>query len=80
MFVWLLTSAINAFNHAKCVSLNNQQCKAQHTLIKLHPNEYSKCLHYYPFAFNLEGWVGSCNSFNEVTNKVSVTSKTEDLF
>ena len=30
---------INAFDHKKCVSLNNQKCKIQRTLINLHPNQ-----------------------------------------
>ena len=38
MFIGLLASIVNASNHAKCVSLNNQQCLTQPTLINLHPN------------------------------------------
>ena len=38
---------VNASNHTKCVSLSNQNCMAQSTLINLHPNEYSQELHYY---------------------------------
>ena len=30
---------INAFDHKKCASLNNQKCKIQRTLINLHPNQ-----------------------------------------
>ena len=41
-FVVLLTSAVNASNHTKCVSLNNQKCMTQPTLINLHSNEYSQ--------------------------------------
>ena len=37
MFIVLLTSIINASNQRKCVSLNNQQCLIQPTLIYLHP-------------------------------------------
>ena len=33
MFIGLLTSVVNASNHAKCVSLNNQQCMIQTTLL-----------------------------------------------
>ena len=40
-FIRLLTGIVNVFNHTKRVSLNNQQCMAQPTLINLHPNEYS---------------------------------------
>ena len=41
MFIGLLTSAVNASNHKKCVSLNNQHCIIQPTLINLYPNEYN---------------------------------------
>ena len=30
----------------KCVSLINQKCMTQSTLINLHPNEYSQGFHY----------------------------------
>ena len=50
----------------------------QPTLIKLHPNEYSQELHYYPFAVKLDRWVGSCNTLNDLSNKVCVPNKTED--
>ena len=41
MFIGLLTSIINVSNHTKWVSLNNQECVNQPTLINLDPNEYS---------------------------------------
>ena len=50
ILIGLLTSILNASNHTKCVSLSNQKCKSQLTLINLHPNEYTQELHYYPFA------------------------------
>ena len=50
MFIGLLTSIVNASNHAKYVSLSNPKCMAQPTVINLHPNEYSRQCHYYPFA------------------------------
>ena len=36
MSVVLLTSMVNASNHTKCISLSNQQCTIQPTLINLH--------------------------------------------
>ena len=30
---------VNASNHTKCLSLSNQKCEIQPTLINLHPNE-----------------------------------------
>ena len=40
-FTVLLNSVVNASNHTKCVSLSNQKCMTQPTLINLHSNEYS---------------------------------------
>ena len=53
-YMGLLTIIVNASNHKKCVSLYNQQCMIQPTLISLHPNEYTQGLLYYPFAVNLD--------------------------
>ena len=38
----------------KCISLNNQQCVTQRTLINLHPNKYIEGLRYYPFVVKLD--------------------------
>ena len=35
----LLTSLVDASSHTKYVSLSNQKCETQPTLISLHPNE-----------------------------------------
>ena len=48
-------------------------------LVNLHPNEYSQEFHYYPFAIKLDRCVGSCNTLNDLFNKVCVPNKTEDL-
>ena len=68
-----------ASNHTKCVLLTNQKCKTQPTIINFHPNEYSQELYYYPFAVNLDRCVRSCNTLNDLSNKVCVPNKTEDL-
>ena len=70
---------VNASSHTKCVSLRNQKCQIQHTLINLHPNEYSQEFQYCPFAVKLNRCFGSSNSFNDLSNKVCVPNKTEDL-
>ena len=49
------------------------------TLINLHPNEYSREFHYYPFEVKLDRRVRSCNTLNGLYNKVCVPNKTEDL-
>ena len=50
----LLIGIVNASIHTECLSLNNQKCMTQPTLINLHPNEYSQEFHYYPFALKLD--------------------------
>ena len=49
------------------------------TLINLHSNEYSEGLCYYPFAVNLDRCIGSCNTLNDLSNRVCVPKETEDL-
>ena len=51
----------------------------QPTIINLHPNEYTQGLHYYPFTINLDKCVGTCNTLNDLSNKVCVPNKTEHL-
>ena len=85
LFIVLLTSLVNAFSivnassHTKCVSLSNQKCKIQPTLIDIYLNEYSQELDHYPFAVKLGRCAGSCNTLNDLSNKVCVPNKTEDL-
>ena len=50
----------------------------QPTLINLHPNEYSREFHYYPFLVELDRCVSSCNTLNDLSNKVCFPKKTED--
>ena len=76
MFIVLLASIVNAFTHTKCVSLSNQKCEIQPTLINLHPNQYNQELHYFQFALKLDKCVGSCNTLNDSSNRVCVPSKT----
>ena len=72
IFIGILTSVSRASNHIKCVSLSNQKCMIQPTLISLHSNEYSQKFHYYPFMVKL-------NTQNDLSNKVCVPNETEDL-
>ena len=79
MFTILLTSIVNASTHTKCVSISNQKCKIQPTLINLQHNEHRQELHYYSLAVKLDRCIGSCNTLNDLSNKVYVPNKTEDL-
>ena len=51
----------------------------QPNLINLHPNEYSQELHYYPFEVRLDRCAGSCNTLNDISNRICVPNKREDL-
>ena len=75
----LSTGLENGSNHTKSVLLSNQKYMIQATLINLHPNEYSQEFHYYSFAVKLDRCVGSFNTLNDLSNKVRVPNKTEDL-
>ena len=79
IFMGLLINVVDASNHTKWVSISNQKCEIQPTFINLHPNEYSQKFHYYQFTIKLDKCVGSCNTLNDLSNKVCVLDKTEDL-
>ena len=57
------------------MSLGNQICKIQPTLINLHPNECNQELHYYPYEVKLDKCVGICSTLNELSTRVCVLNK-----
>ena len=59
--------------------INNQQCIIQHTLVNLHTNKYTQGLCQYPFTVNLDRCVGSCNTLDDLSNRVCVSNETEDF-
>ena len=73
-----LSSNSNTPEHVKCIFLNNQQCMTQPTLINFYPKEYIEGLRYYLFAVNLDRCMVSCNTLNDLSNKVCVSNKTEE--
>ena len=79
IFIGLLTSKIHASNHTKCVSLSNQKCTTQPTLIKLHPNECTQGLRYNPLSINSGRCVSSCNILNDLPNKVCLSKNSCQL-
>ena len=79
IFIGLLISIVNASNHKKFILLSNQKCMIQRTLINLHSYEYSQEFQYYPFSVKLDRCVGSYNTLNDLSNKVCVPNKAEDL-
>ena len=42
IFIRILTSPVNGSNHKKCISVSNQKCMTQLTLIDLHPKNIDK--------------------------------------
>ena len=76
IFIGLLSGLVNGSNHLKCLSLSNQKCMIQPTLINLDPNDYSQEFHYYPFAVKFDRCVGSCNTLNDyLINYLSQTKQ-----
>ena len=75
MLIVLLARIVNASTHTNCMSLSNQNCEIQPTLINLHPNEYSQGLHYYPFVVKLDKCAKSCNILNDLSSTVWVSNK-----
>ena len=48
-------------------------------LINWHRNEYIQEFHYYPFAVKLDRCVANCNTLNDLSIKICIPNKTEDL-
>ena len=74
IFIGLLTDIVSAYNHTKHASLSNQKCMIQPILINLHFLIKSKS-HYYSFAVKVEECVGSCNTLNDLYNKICLSKK-----
>ena len=77
MFIVLLSNIVNGPNHTKCILLSNQKCMIELLLINLHPNEYSQESHYYPLSVQLDRCAGSFNTFNDLSNKICLPTKTD---
>ena len=77
--IGLLTGIVSVSNYKKYVLLRNQKYMIQPTLVNLHPNEYSQEFHYYPLVVKLDRCVGSCNTLNDLSNKIYAPNKTEDF-
>ena len=78
MLIVLLSDIVNESNHSKCMSLSNHKYVTPPTLLNLQPNECSEEFDYCPFAAKLDRCDGSCNTHNDLSNKVWVPNKTED--
>ena len=47
-------------NALKCVSMNNQECKAGPEIVTINSNEPS----FYPYSVRISKFSGSCNNIN----------------
>ena len=65
-----LVNIANVFNFTTCISLNNQPCITQPTLLGLNPGKYNRNLHYYPFIVNLNKCNGSYNSLDDPSGRI----------
>ena len=64
------------------IKQNACRCTIRNVWIKLlnfRPNEYSQEFHYYPFTVKLDKCVGSCNTLSNLSNKVCIPNKRENL-
>ena len=59
----------------KCVSLNNEPCLDRPTLFDLNSNEF----HYYPFRVSLDRCNESCNTVDDLSSRICVSNKAEDV-
>ena len=75
MLIVLLASIVNASTHAKCVFSSDQKFEIQPTFINLHPNEYNQEWDYYTFGVKLDKCAGSCNTLNDLSNRIFVPIK-----
>ena len=75
-FIGFLSSVVKASNHIKYVSLNSQQSMTQSTVINLHPNKYGQGQCLYSFAVDLDRCHRSCNTLNDLYNKICVPKRT----
>ena len=62
-----------------CWEIRNVWLNLLPTLTNLHPHEYTQECYYYPFAVKLDRCVRSYNTMSDLSNKVCVPNKTEDL-
>ena len=79
IFFVLISNIVNGPNHTKCVLLSSSECITPNALINLHSNEYSHEFQYYPFGVKLDRCVGSCNTLNDLSDKLCVPNKKQDL-
>ena len=76
LFIVLFTTLVNASHHKNCMSLSRKNARFNLLLLIYILMDKGQELHYYLFAVKLDRCVGSCNTPNDLSNKVCVPNKT----
>ena len=74
------TSMANVCVITTYISFNYQACMIRPTPIDLNPDEHNQGLSYYPLIVNLDGCYGSCNTLDNISCRICVPNKTEDVW
>ena len=73
MFIRLFISTVNDSNHTKCIPINNQQCILLTNLFHILTNTVKDYV-------NLDRYVGSCNTLNDLSKRICVPNKKKKRF
>ena len=74
-FIGSLPRVTKVSYRAKRISVNNKPCLTRPTLFDLNSDE----LHYFPCIVSLDRCDGSCNTFDDLSSRIFVPNKTEDV-
>lgn len=74
-----LASIGNVSNFVKCIFLSNHLRATSPDLTDLNPTEYNRELHCLQLVLNLDRFNTICNTFNDISAKICVPNKTENL-
>ena len=67
MFFYCNVSDVNSLNTvAKCISMNNQECKIRPEIININSNEVL----FYPYRIKANKCSGNCNNINDPYSKL----------
>ena len=66
--VFVVAMSFFIYNALKCVSINNQECRARPEVININSNESL----FYPYSILVNKCSGSCNNINDPFAKLCV--------
>ena len=67
--------SLSYVNSLKCISMNNQECKARPKIIDVNNNEPV----FYPYSIKVNKCSGSCNTINDPFAKLCVPDITKNI-